>query len=69
VLFSGTIRSNLAPFSIHDDTELWDTPRRAHLIDANMNAEKSTGLKHLDAPITENGSDFNHEQRQLLLIA
>ncbi|KAJ2825665.1 hypothetical protein FBU31_003652, partial [Coemansia sp. 'formosensis'] len=32
VLFSGTIRSNLDPFSEHDDSELWLALRRAHLL-------------------------------------
>ncbi|KAJ2883778.1 Transporter of the ATP-binding cassette (ABC), partial [Coemansia aciculifera] len=32
VLFSGTIRSNLDPFSEHGDDELWLALRRAHLL-------------------------------------
>jgi ATP-binding cassette subfamily C (CFTR/MRP) protein 1 len=34
VLFSGTIRSNIDPFSEKADADLWDALRRAHLIDA-----------------------------------
>jgi ABC-type multidrug transport system fused ATPase/permease subunit len=58
VLFSGTIRSNLDPFSMHDDAELWNALRRAHLIDADVNAEKPASLEHLDTPVTENGIKF-----------
>lgn len=32
LLFSGTVRSNLDPFSQHDDAQLWDALRRAHLV-------------------------------------
>lgn len=31
LLFSGTIRSNLDPFSLFEDARLWDALRRAHL--------------------------------------
>lgn len=34
LLFSGTIRSNLDPFSLYDDARLWDALRRAYLVDA-----------------------------------
>ncbi|CAI2164969.1 18561_t:CDS:10 [Funneliformis geosporum] len=33
VLFSGTLRSNLDPFGEHNDVDLWNAIRRAHLID------------------------------------
>jgi len=32
LLFSGTIRTNLDPFSIYDDVRLWDALRRARLV-------------------------------------
>ncbi|RUP51635.1 P-loop containing nucleoside triphosphate hydrolase protein [Jimgerdemannia flammicorona] len=34
VLFSGTIRFNLDPFEEHEDSELWDSLRRVHLVDS-----------------------------------
>ncbi|KAF8530143.1 ABC protein [Hysterangium stoloniferum] len=33
LLFSGTIRTNLDPFSVYDDAQLWDALRRAHLVE------------------------------------
>jgi hypothetical protein len=30
---SGTIRSNLDPFNLHDDATLWDVLKRAHLVE------------------------------------
>lgn len=32
LLFSGTVRSNLDPFSQYDDAKLWDALRKAHVI-------------------------------------
>ncbi|KAK0538980.1 hypothetical protein OC842_001103 [Tilletia horrida] len=40
LLFSGTIRSNLDPFSQYDDQRLWDALRRAQLVDG----EYSSGI-------------------------
>ncbi|TFY56998.1 hypothetical protein EVG20_g8713 [Dentipellis fragilis] len=33
VLFSGTLRSNLDPFGLHDDARLWDALRRSYLVE------------------------------------
>ncbi|TFY77333.1 hypothetical protein EWM64_g6678 [Hericium alpestre] len=33
ILFSGTLRSNLDPFGLHDDARLWDALRRSYLVD------------------------------------
>ncbi len=32
VVDSGTLRSNLDPFGLHDDARLWDALRRSHLV-------------------------------------
>ncbi|KAI0255115.1 ABC transporter [Lactifluus subvellereus] len=34
-LFSGTLRSNLDPFGLHDDARLWDALRRSYLVEDN----------------------------------
>ncbi|OZJ06966.1 hypothetical protein BZG36_00075 [Bifiguratus adelaidae] len=66
VLFSGTLRSNLDPFDQHDDAKLWTALKRAHLIDEdNTNGE----IKNLEAPVSENGSNFSQGQRQLIALA
>ncbi|KAF8585441.1 ABC protein [Ramaria rubella] len=39
-LFSGTIRSNLDPFSVYDDARLWDALRRAYLVDSPSEVDK-----------------------------
>ncbi|CAA7266944.1 unnamed protein product [Cyclocybe aegerita] len=35
LLFSGTLRTNLDPFNLHDDATLWDALRRAYLVDSS----------------------------------
>ena len=32
---SGTLRSNLDPFDLHDDATLWDALNRAHLVESS----------------------------------
>lgn len=32
-LVSGTLRSNLDPFELHDDAQLWDALKRSYLVD------------------------------------
>ncbi|KAI0300742.1 ABC transporter [Russula brevipes] len=34
-LFSGTLRSNLDPFGLHDDARLWDALKRSYLVEDN----------------------------------
>ncbi|KAJ6725085.1 ATP-BINDING CASSETTE SUB-FAMILY C [Salix viminalis] len=64
VLFSGTVRFNLDPFSEHNDADLWEALERAHLKDAVRNS--SSGL---DAQVFEGGENFSVGQRQLLSLA
>ncbi|KZW00021.1 ABC protein [Exidia glandulosa HHB12029] len=51
LLFSGTIRSNLDPFSLFEDARLWDALRRAHLIAPESSRTSSDELTlALDEP-------------------
>ncbi|XP_027368270.1 ABC transporter C family member 2-like [Abrus precatorius] len=64
VLFSGTVRFNLDPFSEHNDADLWEALERAHLKDVIR--RNSLGL---DAEVSEAGENFSVGQRQLLSLS
>lgn len=64
VLFSGTIRSNLDPFNLHCDDELWDVLDLAHL--KSYVKSLDSGLEH---KITEGGENLSVGQRQLICLA
>jgi ABC-type multidrug transport system ATPase subunit len=64
VLFSGTVRFNLDPFSEHNDADLWEALERAHLKDVIR--RNSLGL---EAEVSEGGENFSVGQRQLLSLA
>ncbi|PPS08136.1 hypothetical protein GOBAR_AA12505 [Gossypium barbadense] len=64
VLFSGTVRFNLDPFSEHNDADLWEALERAHLKDVIR--RNSLGLY---AEVSEAGENFSVGQRQLLSLA
>eukprot|EP00246_Nothoceros_aenigmaticus_P008219 TRINITY_DN22766_c0_g1_i1.p1 TRINITY_DN22766_c0_g1~~TRINITY_DN22766_c0_g1_i1.p1 ORF type:complete len:453 (-),score=83.72 TRINITY_DN22766_c0_g1_i1:323-1561(-) len=64
VLFSGTIRFNLDPFSEHNDADLWEALERAHLKDVVR--RNSSGL---EMEVSEGGENFSVGQRQLLSLA
>jgi len=63
-LFEGTVRDNLDPGHIHDDTELWSALTHARLRDhvADMPGQ-------LEARIQEGGSNLSQGQRQLVSLA
>ncbi|BDD59487.1 hypothetical protein MAP00_004694 [Monascus purpureus] len=63
-LFEGTVRDNLDPRHVHDDTELWSVLDHARLKDhvASMDGQ-------LDAMIAEGGSNLSQGQRQLVSLA
>lgn len=48
-LVSGTLRSNLDPFGLHDDATLWDALKRAYLVD-NSSKRNSLTLPDDDIP-------------------
>lgn len=63
-LFEGTVRDNLDPGHVHDDTELWSVLEHARLREhiASMNGG-------LEAHINEAGSNLSQGQRQLISLA
>ncbi|KAF1981153.1 ABC transporter family protein [Aulographum hederae CBS 113979] len=63
-LFEGTVRDNLDPGHVHDDTELWSVLDHARLRDY-----VSTMPGKLDAQIHEGGSNLSQGQRQLVSLA
>ncbi|KAG9514802.1 ATP-binding cassette glutathione S-conjugate transporter, partial [Aureobasidium melanogenum] len=63
-LFEGTIRDNLDPGHVHDDTELWSALDHARLRD-----HVSSMSGGLDAEIHEGGSNLSQGQRQLVSLA
>ncbi|CAH3027480.1 unnamed protein product [Porites evermanni] len=64
VLFSGTLRLNLDPFSKHTDEELWQAIEASHLKD--LASETENGLQF---PIIEGGDNLSVGQRQLVCLA
>ena len=60
VLFSGTVRSNLDPFSLFTVAQLHEGLRRCQL---------SNSISDLESRVEENGTNFSVGQRQLLCIA
>ncbi|EMD34148.1 hypothetical protein CERSUDRAFT_117637 [Gelatoporia subvermispora B] len=79
LLFSGTLRSNLDPFGLHDDARLWDALRRAHLvedlkhesIDGSVASGASTPRNRfsLDSTIEDEGANLSIGQRSLVSLA
>ncbi|KAG8995314.1 hypothetical protein FRB94_009286 [Tulasnella sp. JGI-2019a] len=84
LLFSGTIRSNLDPFSRFEDAKLYDALRRAHLVTAPPSAarpsEEADGEDPspkgpvvnrftLETPIEPEGANLSVGERSLLSLA
>jgi ABC-type multidrug transport system fused ATPase/permease subunit len=68
VLFTGSIRENLAPFGGHSDSALWSALRRAHLAPV-VEDWQAEGLGGLDFVLGEGGSPLSAGQKQLLALA
>ncbi|XP_048247435.1 ATP-binding cassette sub-family C member 5-like isoform X2 [Haliotis rufescens] len=64
VLFVGTVRYNLDPFSEHAEVSLWDALKKCHVKDTIAGLDDK-----LDAMVVENGENFSVGERQLLCLA
>jgi ABC-type multidrug transport system fused ATPase/permease subunit len=77
LLFSGTLRSNIDPFSTKTDAELYDALKRAHLVpkSSNYSAEPSgtqtpaSNRFNLDTVIEEEGNNLSVGERSLVSLA
>ncbi|KAM6504236.1 ABC transporter [Amanita muscaria] len=76
-LVSGTLRTNLDPFGLHDDSQLWDTLKRSHLVDTirpdidktQKEEQRSTNHFTLDTVIEDEGANLSIGQRSLVSLA
>jgi ABC-type multidrug transport system fused ATPase/permease subunit len=67
VLFQGTIRKNLDPFSQTSDEDFWNSLKISGYIKSDEDIE---GHKfHLDAVVEDEGSNFSLGERQLIALA
>ncbi|KAJ7891133.1 ABC protein [Mycena leptocephala] len=77
ILFSGTVRTALDPFSKYDDARLWDALRRSYLVETRPStptddAEPSGENRHrltLDSTIETDGQNLSVGERSLLSLA
>ncbi|XP_006459320.1 hypothetical protein AGABI2DRAFT_66472, partial [Agaricus bisporus var. bisporus H97] len=58
LLFSGTLRSNLDPFNLHDDATLWDALKRSYLVPSNTETKRDRIAT--PSAISEEGESITH---------
>ncbi|UZJ54396.1 hypothetical protein CBS101457_003716 [Exobasidium rhododendri] len=78
-LFSGTIRSNLDPFGVCEDAQLWDALERCQLankgsqipspVNGTPFSNTTAVVSSLDMPVEQGGKNFSAGQKQLLALA
>ncbi|KAH8833231.1 ABC protein [Flagelloscypha sp. PMI_526] len=69
ILFSGTVRDSLDPFSNHDDATLWSALRRAHITSSTDGHGTDGSRITLDTQIETDGANLSVGERSLLSIA
>ncbi|KZV75428.1 ABC protein [Peniophora sp. CONT] len=71
LLFSGTVRTNLDPFNLHDDARLWDALRRSYLVPkASGDGTPAPASRiTLDSPVEPDGANLSVGERSLLSLA
>ncbi|XP_015590166.1 multidrug resistance-associated protein 5 isoform X1 [Cephus cinctus] len=63
ILFSGSIRSNLDPFKIHEDTEIWEALEKTKL-----KSRIESVSAQLNAPVGFGGDNLSMGEKQLLCL-
>ena len=78
LIVSGTLRSNLDPFGLHDDARLWDALKRSHLVEGgrlsgaapdSSETSSPTSRFTLDSPVEDEGGNLSVGQRSLVSLA